>query len=527
MPFSRLLSVFLLLLILWGCRKPSGTNWDVDMALPVAHSRLNISNYVSDTLISADSTGLLHVLVNQEVASLLLDSLLNLPSTSIADTLMSPFQATLNPGEPLPLTPKSDVRFDIDGGVEIAFADIREGMLTVDFSNQVTEPLDLVYRIPSATRDGQVLEVRETVPPGEHSLKKSYDLSGYRLNMRGENGNTYNTLVQAYTIALNPQSPKVVVPQGKGAIIELSFSRIVPEYVEGYFGQSTFDITSDTTDFGVLNNFKADNFMLSEATMQFRILNEFGADFRASLSGITSINSVNASSVTLTHDRLARIPINWPTRVGGAVKASTTTILFNSANSNIVPFISNFPDRISYQGSVSINPPPAGDAVGHTNYAYYGKGIRILADVDIPVKFRADRFRLESVAETDFRNSTQLDNIRSGNIIIDVNNGFPFSAHLQIYMRDENQVIIDSLFTTGSTIGAAYLDGANKVTAPSSTALYVPVNQAKAGNLRRCRSLKIISSLIMPPYPPDVAIYEDYEFEVKIRAEVSYNVGIR
>jgi hypothetical protein len=54
-------SLFALCLVgaLASCKK--GTNWDVDVAIPIAKSHLNISNFFGDSLFQADPSGLLHV----------------------------------------------------------------------------------------------------------------------------------------------------------------------------------------------------------------------------------------------------------------------------------------------------------------------------------------------------------------------------------------------------------------------------------------------------------------------------------
>lgn len=526
MCFLRWLTI-ISALALFSCRKPLGTSWDVQVALPVANTRLNISNLVSDSLLRADSTGHLHFHVQREVASLLLDSLIDLPDTVFLKRLENDkFPVSLNPGDKINIFPPSEMTFDIGGGVELIVADLRSGFMKVQFSNELAEPIDLTYRIPSATRNGLAFEINETVPPGNHSLERTYDLSGYSLNLRGEKGNRYNTIVQTYTVGLNSGADPLTVNIGEGAILEVSYSNIVPQYVQGYFGQETIEIASDTSDFSFLKNVKADNFMLEDVTMRFDVLNEFGADFLASLANVTSINSEKNNAVQLNHSKLARIPINWPNKSGGAVKASTTTIEFDRNNSNIVPFISNLPDKIVYKGSVEINPPPAGDVIGHTNYANHGSGIRILADIDIPLRFSARRLRLESRIETDFRDVRQLDNVRDGFFILDVTNGFPFDTRLQVYMQDEWGMVLDSLFEGyGNLIMHAKLDGQNQVLAPGQSLLHIPITQEKANHLRQCRRLLIKPTVNLPP--GSISIYETYDLHVKIRAEIGYNVGVR
>lgn len=514
----------------FSCRKPAGTNWDVDLALPLVNSRLNVTNFVADSIIRADSSGLLHLAYKREIASLLIDSLVKVPDTTITIPLEAPvaIQFTLYPGDSYPSQPE-EVEFKIGSGVEISFVDVRTGFLHAKFSNSLTQPLDLLYRIPSATKNGKVFEAQEQIPPGETSLERTYDLSGYRLSMRGEKGNEYNTIVHTYTVSLSASAQSVVVPAGHAGDVDISFSEILPQYIEGFFGRESYELASDTVDFEFLDNIKAGNFLLSEANMTFRITNGFGADFLGSLSGVTSVNSASGKTVALNSQKLSRITLDQPpVKYTWGTQPSTATLVFDHNNSNITQFISNLPDRISYQGKVSINPPPIDEVIGHSNYAFYGHGIRIHADIDIPVKFTADRFVLQTTADIDLSTTQELDNVRGGNFVISVTNGFPFAAQLEVYMLDEKGVVIDSLFLPGANVVQPGVLGANsEVVMPYSSELLIAATPEKAENLKRARSLRIMSTLLMPPPPVEVRIYEDYELEVKIRAELKYNVGIR
>lgn len=527
MTLRKAALLLLCALALGGCRKPSGANWDVDLLIPVANSRLNISNFIADTIFEADQAGLLHFRFNRELLALKLDTLVKLPDTTIKQLFVSPVTLSLVPAQTLTFFPPSELTFNVTNGIELTVAEIRQGSLTVTFSNSAPEVLDLIYQVPSAVKNGMPLTISESIPPGQNSLRKSYDLSGYRFSMRGMNGNRYNTIVQTYTVALNKDAQPVTVTSGQGASIEVGYSHIVPQYLEGWFGDEVLSLDPDTASFSFLDNVTTRNFMLSQAKMEFRIMNEFGADFEASLSGIRSINMKSGQSVLLNTDKLSSIHLDWAKRSGSTVTSTTKTILFDQTNSNITAFISNLPDRIAYQGSVQINPPPVGQAVGHTNYAYYDKGIRVLANIDIPMRFTADEISLESNAKVDLGNVDQLDKVNSGRFVITATNGYPFTAKLQAYMKDEAGVTIDSLFVDGANyIQHGTLNAQNEVTEPQYSQLFIPIDKQKIDNLRRCRSLRIVSKFLMPQNPPEIKILEGYEFDVKIVAELNYNVGI-
>ena len=56
---KKSLLALLFLSFLFSCKK--GTNWDVDVAIPIAKSHLNISNFFGDSLFDTDQSGLVHI----------------------------------------------------------------------------------------------------------------------------------------------------------------------------------------------------------------------------------------------------------------------------------------------------------------------------------------------------------------------------------------------------------------------------------------------------------------------------------
>ncbi len=527
MHLLRRIWVFaVIIVILFSCRKPTVANWDVDVALPLVNSQLNIKNFIGDSIFKADNTGLLHLAVNREITAIKLDSLITIPDTSFVRTFtvfvgLQPI--AVQPGQTFNQFPSNEINFNINNGVAIKKVDMRSGRLKITFSNKLSQPLDMIYVIPSATRNGEKLTILETIPPGQKSLSKTYDLSGYSFNMTGVTGTAFNTVVQTYTMGLNTSAVTTTVGNGEVANIEVNYEKLVPQYIEGYFGQQLIKIPLDTAKLDLANQFYAANFQLKDADLKFRVLNEFGAEFSAALSNIKAINSVHNNSVALNTNQLSYLNINRATKASGVVYPSIKEVDLNSSNSNIVPFLSNLPDKLTSQGIVNVN--PLGNISGYNDFAFYDKGIHVFADINIPMRFNADYFRLKSTSQVDFKDVEQLDNVKSGNFVINATNGYPFKARLQAYLKDEQGKVLDSLFVPGqNVVESGQLDANNKVIAPQYSKVLVPVTSGKINNLKRTTSMEIVTYFIMPPNPPDITIYEEYQFKVNIVAELSYNV---
>lgn len=518
------ISVFLV-----SCRKSSTANWDVDAVVPVVNSKLNVRNFIADTLFESDANNLLHLRINQQLAALSLDSLVSIPDTVINLNFKNPlpFDNVLQPGAPINV-PSSDVTFDFPDGVAISTVSVRSGKLKISFSNDLDQPLDIVYTFPTVKKGTEALKISETIPPGVNSLVKSYDLKDYVFGLRGATNTQYNTLAQTCSLSLSSSATSTALIKynmGAGAVV--GFEKIVPQFIEGYFGQQVVDLSNDTTDFSFLNNITASNFLLDEAKMTFTIVNEFGVDFSASISNVKAINSRTKKTVTLSGSQLSSINLDRATRVGSTLTTKSKVLNFTNANSNIAAFISTLPDKISYGGQIKMNPVPPGNISGYHDFAFYNTGLRILADIDIPLKFKADYFELQTISDFEFSGNSALEGYNDGAFVIYATNGFPFSAKVQAYLYDANNALIDSVFVPGQNIiSAATLDAQNIVTSPLKSTVRVPIHKSTLDNLQRCKKIKVLSRLLLPPSPPSVSILSTYELGINITAEVNYNVDL-
>ncbi len=507
-----------------GCRKPTVTNWDVDLSGPIVNSKLNIKNFLGDSLFD-NSAGLLKLHINRELAFIKVDSLIKLPDTTITQQFFWPSFATttLNPGQNMPFLPPSPLQFNINNGVALKHGVVRKGMLMVEFSNTVSGPLHFIYRLPGVKKGNAIFEISEDVPPGNNSLIKQYPLDGYYIDLTAGGAAQFNTLIQSYSVSVRPDGQPVQVSFGKGVTAKITYKDIIPQYVKGYFGQQTVDLNLDTVQFNVFNNFSASNFLLHDATFNFNILNQFGAEFNGSLNNIVSINTPNNNTVALNAASLSGINLNRAYDVNGQINATVKQVALNKNNSNILPFLSNLPNKITYGGQITIN--PLGNTSAYNDFAYYNTGIKIYGDITIPLKFNADAFYLQSEVPINLSNLSQVDNVNYGNIIVNFRNGYPFDVLLQVYLEDENNTIIDSLFVPGQNIipkGA--LNSLNYVQFPNIGKLAIPFNKEKMAHIKQSKKALLKAKLLMPPNPPDIHLMDTYEIDVALILEVNYNV---
>lgn len=508
-------------LLLIKCRKPTMANWDTELVLPILNGNLKINHFFGDSLFYTDAFNLLYIKYNKRVLNVAPDSLLKIPDTSVVNSFTNFFPFNINPGQTINFLPPSETTFDLTNNTKLKTAFIKKGKLKLYFSNFVAQPIDLKYKIPSASLYGIPFEIIVTVPSGSNTVVREIDLSNYQLNLTGINGYNYNTIYQTYTVGLNQNAQATVVPTGTFAQIKAEYQNLVPSYLEGYFGNHTLSFGPDTIQFEIFKNLGVQNFSLTNAQTNFVIKNYFGVDFNGSISQFKSIKGTQF--VQLNSPNIININVNRATKAMNMPVPSIKNIHINETNSNITSFLSILPEKIVYQGSVSAN--PLGNVSGFQDFSYYGKGIEIFTDILIPLKFNADAFYLSSDIDVELSSVGQLKNIKSGGLKLYVTNGYPFDAILQTYLLDANNTVIDSLISQPQNIiFKGQLNSMNMVVAPTNSTLFIPLNPEITDKMMKSKKIRLKARLIMPPQPPEITILSDYLIKVNIIADVVYNV---
>jgi hypothetical protein len=520
----------LVLTTIVSCKKE--TSWDVDLALPIARSYLNISNFFGDSLFQTDQNGLLHVSFSKDLINYTMDSLVKLPDTTINLGYTVFFNQSLSPGFQIfsnALSNDKEITFDVGNGVEMNKAIVRSGYLKIEYINTYAQPLDFNYIVNSATLWGSQLTVNQSIP-GSTSLTKLYPLDGYIINLTGLSGNKINTLVQTYTISTSPNGVTDILAPGQGLQIKLSFIDLIPEYIQGYFGQQNLSFGPDSSAFGFLDNFSTNNFILSQSSINFRIVNEFGIELSSSINNMKSIKTTPANVVNLNSGNLLQsinvARANKTNNPSNPVFPWFKQINVNSGNSNLNAFLQNLPNYLGYSVNAQIN--PLGNISAGNDFAFYGRGLKVTADIDIPLKLSADYFSLINYSKVDLTQLKELNDVNSCQILLNARNNYPFKANIQGYMLNDQGQVIDSLFLPGQNIiEPAITDGNNVVLNYVDSKLEVNFNKDKIVHLTQCKQIKFVSYLYLTNQPTPIQINEDSYLDLVVHANLNYNARVK
>jgi hypothetical protein len=518
--------VFLTVLLLFSCKKElNRPTWEVDVSVPVIFSSMGIENLIPDSLLSSDSNGEVSLVFNQSVFKLNLDTLLNLPDTTVADTfsIPPPFPSvSINPGQTI-ITNTENKRFDLDE-IELTSVKIRSGETSFFISSTISQPTVYEYTITNAIKNGSPFHFIINVPAGSQTnpsiVTGIYDFDGYELDLRGDTGNEYNKYKTIIKVSLATTASVTTVYSTDKVIVKNTFSNLRPAFAEGYFGSQEIEVPYEETVFNFLQNLSG-TLDLDQVDIDFEIINGIGIDATAKIDTLKSVNTRNNNEVLLNHSFIGNsININRATNTGSASIPSSYLINLNNGNSNTDVFLENLPDKIGTSMGIFIN--PMGNISGHHDFLYDDKTFDVRVKAEIPLNIIANNLTLCDTLELNINNEN-TDNVNKGVLHVFADNGFPLSTELQLYLLDNSGNIIDSIVNP-NVIFSAYTNSSHIVTASRETRLDINLNQSQIEHLLNTNRILIKTTFNTSSLTQHVQIYNHYRIGIRITTELNYTV---
>ena len=525
-PITKYLVGFAaVLLLLNGCRKDGDkTNWNVDALAPLVYTELKIGDLIPDSLTTLDENELVYLSYNDTAFRIELDTLIQLPDTSITESFSLPIGGIEIPGG----TQIDDITEEIEiesGDIELKYASIQSGTIVVDLVSTFQGPVVCNYVIPNATLNGEPLMVEELVQGASSEnpavLQFTFDVSGYDLDFT--NGTEpFNHLPTFFTVTADPDSPPLPVSFGDGVELTTTFQGITPTYAEGYFGQQVVETGLESEDINAFNLIQSGSIDLEEVNVGLRILNGFGVDIRATIHQLNAINNVSASNVPLNHSIIGSpINLNRATQPNNQPVPSAYDVELNNNNSQIDQMLEIFPDAFEIEANLELN--PLGNISNHHDFAYATSTIDGVLDIDIPLCLIADNITLADTTDFSLGEDDAIDDINSGRLIIQLNNYFPLSGALSLKSLDEENtgmnLLDEGFFAAGMT------NSDNEITGAVYTELYIDLDRQEIVDLQDADKLVFSVALSTSSLTEFVKIYNSHHLDIRIVADFNYHVN--
>lgn len=514
-----------------SCRKNAQPSWDTQILAPLVNASMSINDLITSNYIKSNPA-------DSSVSLIYTDSLYNLSLLSIPDTTLkydtiSPLRTTVSPGSIMFASIPNPTNMTYSfGGVELVSGILQSGYMIYSITNPLSQPLDYYYCVHNIIKNNtDTLEIRIKINAGS-TIKDSIYLGGYHIDFRGPKHNGYNIITTTIQVNLDPNASSFTINAGDKIVdANFMFRKVIPYYGKGYFGTDTNTYSASNLAFPVFSKIVSGSLALEKVNVNLTITNGVGVDASLELKQLSSYNSHTGKTVDLGAIGITNTTININRAVethnpASPVIPTVTNFNLTPSNSNILDWLDNLPTNVGY--SFHIETDPLGNVSGSNDFAYYGYGINSVISVVIPLSLIATNLTLADTLAVNFAgagNTTQ--HVKSGKLTIYASNGFPFSAGLQMFLLNKNNVVVDSIFIPAQTIAAGNVDAiSGKVTSPQNSVLTISLDAFHTQELFNTKTAILYARFNMGNSPSTYRkIYSYYQLGLKLVANFDYQVN--
>ena len=449
--------------------------------LPVLQANLTLADVVADdTTFTVDPDGGIRIVFEED----------SIFAATVADLVVIPDQ------DPQGITFKVG---EINGielslgtlgqGEKLKNLTFSNGKLKWSISNTSNSPVEAEFAILNAELlNGDSAKFKLICGPNDSAFGV-VDIAGLDFQMMKIDGNdtTFNNLNYRTQILTSDTTT------GTEFKASIQMVDIEVEDIVGYLGNRKINLPSfvQNTNISGFENILS-GLKIENPTLDLKMYGNLGVPFQLDMD-MDGINK-NGSVLTLTSPPA----VFNPPIVKGDWDTSHLTI--NRTNSNVVNFISNVPNDISFAGKVQLNP---NGNKGIDNFVTGDGELRVGVKIDIPLEISTQDLIVEQTIQEFSLNidDEQRDMIEKLKLHFKVTNGFPFDANLQLVFLD---VINDGAggFTVTpldsvnvDLLTSAIVDGTGRVVTPTITRSELEFTQENIGNLIDADRLKITVTL--------------------------------
>lgn len=420
-----------------------------------------------------------------------------------------------------------------EGGPEITEMTLDSGTVYINVINTIEDSISILYTLPYATSaDGTPVSFTTYCPPappdGSITVTQTFDLHGYSIDLRGLNGNKANTFYQEFTASIDSTGELRTLSLDDSIVVEYGLVNIKPLSVEGYIG-SYHQEYADVTDLGfnVLDFLDGGEIHFNEVTVNLTVENGVGVDARFTINNLSATNTTSGEVITLDAPGVVGVPIQVERAMQDPFMPGLTQFTLNSTNSNILDLLELFPDKMSYDVSLDINPD--GNLYNYQDFVLPESNTKLTLDLELPLDILADNVTLIDTfdIDVDFEEQSEfIDDIQSLELTLLAENSFPMATTIDILFFDEFGTVMDSVIFDGDAIAAGELNPTTcKVDAPTSTNITLTYTGDRIRNILEAKQAKVTAVFNTPSDTPcgeTVKIYSNYTLEMHLTGHLNY-----
>lgn len=425
-----------LIIVFSSCRK--NTSWDTNWVAPLINDTLDLTNLVNDSTLSV-SGGFYSVNLKRTLLNINVSDFVSIPDTTIAQvfTLSTP-SINVPPGSQFVNSIEEHV-LDLED-LELKKITLKAGVINLEMKNPIQEQVKMVIELPGVSLNGVPFSATYYAPAGTTNspgiLNKIIDLSGYSLDLTGENGSNFNILMSKVTVSTLATGNTVTITNQDHIVVNATFKDVVLKYARGYFGSR---ILKDTTDFNIdfFQNIAGGSIDLPNTSVKIKVENSIKFEAKAKINYLKNENNYGTTISMSGGDIGNTFLLDQPTGSFGSLQPTYVQLLFNSGNSNIENYFENLGYKHSLAYQIQIN--PWGNTSGGWNEIYENSKLKLTVEANMPLSLLSDNLNVRDTFEFKLDQNKDKTRITNGTFVLDADNAFPFEGKIKLRLLDKNK----------------------------------------------------------------------------------------
>lgn len=414
------------------------------------------------------------------------------------------------------------------GGPELKYFKVKKGKLHIVLESTIQENMTMDFQIPSATLNG-VPVTRVVKMPGAtvgktEKREEIIDMAGHIIDFRGKDPNvkdTVNTFHQILKVTLDSSGRKVQVTLRDSIRIFYSLDELVPEYAIGYLGNSVNATGPSSVGFGLFKGLDGD-LKLKSFTASVLMKNYVGAQGKITVKKLEGENVFSGNKVLLN-----ATPLNSPVLIAPPAflrdAYTETKVILDQNNSNIKSFVELLPQKINYDLDVETN--PLGNVSLWKDFIFDNSRVDIFLRLETPATFTVGGLTLRDTQPINLGGIKNIKKVKSAKLMVDVDNGYPFEAGMQLQFLDVNGRLLGNADFEGSnTIEACKTDASGKATGVTRSKLIIKLSRDKIWMLQQ--ATQVIIKTTLKGAGASQKIYNTYKIKISTNGQFEYEADI-
>lgn len=478
-------------------------NWNPKIAVPIGYGDYSVKDFYESEedsvgLIREYPDNLLFLAYRTQLISKVAEQIILIPDQSIQETI----QAT-DPGFPvfgasstISYTRNSSYSFTFSNNEEIDSIYIKSGVLALNLTSTFRNTGTIRITMPSLKLNGVPLQMDINITSASGTftyINPPKNLAGYKLYFPKTTADPAAIpLIYEATLTKSESS----VASTDRITINTQFQQFKFQRIFGYLSTYNFINFSDKIEMDLFNVDGASVIDFNDPRFNIFMKNSCGVPFQFSITNTRTYNQASNSYFPVTLTPNTKL-VKYPTyaEIG---KTKFDTLSYNKTNSNFQAALQTTPKYLYYAIGAMSNPPALGKL---KNFVEDTSKVGVDLEIELPLNLRSKRF--EIIDTMDFEINDMVDDYSILKKLVLHNkfeNGLPFDLSYQLFLTDENYVVVDSVFKVNQQpiLPSGKVGEEGKVITPTTKELQIEFTGTRILNFKKVK--KAIYKVVLNTY---------------------------